>query len=275
MVNEKWSLLAKSIYRLYKDLLLLETFAIMTYCGFSKILKKHDKVTGYHTRSAFMANIVDKANFTNYPKVLEMISRCEQLYEEVSERLIQDGENNLYEDERLFINMIHRLNEQVIDSVGAETGDGMINSNNKETPGGSRSRSPTVPSTSINAVASLHQKTTWATSSLKSLVEENEARKIAAKIEVSEGHAGEDADDTDDDNAKKGSDTKSPVHEEEEKEQQQQDDEEEEVADIDNNEDRKRKASIINPEETTTAAAAATTPTTPTIKRQKRPHQVL
>jgi SPX domain protein involved in polyphosphate accumulation len=41
MVGEKWSLLAKSIYRLYKDLLLLETFAIMTYCGFSKILKKH------------------------------------------------------------------------------------------------------------------------------------------------------------------------------------------------------------------------------------------
>lgn len=36
MVGEKWSLLAKSIYRLYKDLLLLETFAIMTYCSFSK-----------------------------------------------------------------------------------------------------------------------------------------------------------------------------------------------------------------------------------------------
>lgn len=32
--------------KLYKDLLLLENFAIMNYCGFSKILKKHDKVTG-------------------------------------------------------------------------------------------------------------------------------------------------------------------------------------------------------------------------------------
>ena len=30
MVNEKWSLMAKSIFRLYKDLSLLETFAIMT-----------------------------------------------------------------------------------------------------------------------------------------------------------------------------------------------------------------------------------------------------
>ncbi len=30
MVSEKWSLMAKSLYRLYKDLLLLETYAIMT-----------------------------------------------------------------------------------------------------------------------------------------------------------------------------------------------------------------------------------------------------
>lgn len=43
MVNEKWSMLAKSIFKLYKDLLLLETYAIMAYCSFSKILKKHDK----------------------------------------------------------------------------------------------------------------------------------------------------------------------------------------------------------------------------------------
>lgn len=120
MVNEKWSLLAKSLYRLYKDLLLLETFAIMTYCSFSKILKKHDKVTGYKTRSAFMTNVVNNANFTNYPVVLEMISRCEQLYEEVAEHLLKEGKENLYEDERLFINMIHRLNEQVLDTAESE-----------------------------------------------------------------------------------------------------------------------------------------------------------
>jgi hypothetical protein len=100
MVNEKWSLMAKSIYRLYKDLLLLETFAIMTYCSFSKILKKHDKVTGYDTKNAFMANIVNRANFTNYPKVLAMIGRCESLYEEVSLNLIREGKEALYEDER-------------------------------------------------------------------------------------------------------------------------------------------------------------------------------
>jgi SPX domain protein involved in polyphosphate accumulation len=100
MVDGKWSLLAKSIYQLYKDLLLLETFAIMTYCSFSKILKKHDKVTGYETRSAFMEKVVNKANFTHYPKVLEMITRCERLYDEVSRNLLREGKQGLYEDER-------------------------------------------------------------------------------------------------------------------------------------------------------------------------------
>lgn len=87
MVSEKWSLMAKSLYRLYKDLLLLETYAIMTYCSFSKILKKHDKVTSHNTRIAFMKNVVNKANFTHYPKLLAMISRCETLYDEVSCRV--------------------------------------------------------------------------------------------------------------------------------------------------------------------------------------------
>ena len=100
LVNEKWGLMAKSIYRLYKDLLLLETFAIMTYCSFSKILKKHDKNTGYETRNAFMSNIVNKANFTHYPKVLSMITRCERFYEEVSVNLLKEGKEGLYEDER-------------------------------------------------------------------------------------------------------------------------------------------------------------------------------
>lgn len=89
MVSEKWSLMAKSLYRLYKDLLLLETYAIMTYCSFSKILKKHDKVTSHNTRIAFMKNVVNKANFTHYPKLLAMIGRCESLYEEVSRSLVQ------------------------------------------------------------------------------------------------------------------------------------------------------------------------------------------
>lgn len=181
MVNEKWSLLAKSLYRLYKDLLLLETFAIMTYCSFSKILKKHDKVTGYKTRNAFMANVVNKANFTNYPVVLEMISRCETLYEEVAEHLLKEGKENLYEDERLFINMIHRLNEQVLDTA---EGEGV--------PERKERRSARAPkSSNQSAMSSLPESK--ATSSLRILVEENDKKILAAQ--VSEGAAGVDGDD--------------------------------------------------------------------------------
>jgi SPX domain protein involved in polyphosphate accumulation len=107
-----WTTLTKSVYRLYSDLLLLESFCIMTYCSFSKILKKHDKVTGFDTRNAFMSNVVNKANFTTYTRLQEMITRCENLYSEVSNRVIQEGQQNLYEDERLFIEMVHQLNQQ-------------------------------------------------------------------------------------------------------------------------------------------------------------------
>ncbi len=115
----RWSRIAKSFYRLYKDLLLLETFAIMTYCSFSKILKKHDKVTGYNTRCAFMNNVVNKANFAHYPRTLEMIHRTQVHCEEATDVLSSEGRSDLYEDERLFINMIHQLNEQVISSEHA------------------------------------------------------------------------------------------------------------------------------------------------------------
>jgi SPX domain protein involved in polyphosphate accumulation len=62
LVNNKnrWGLLSKAVFLLYRDLLLFEVFAIMTYFAFSKILKKHDKVTGYQTRGAFMVNVVNK-----------------------------------------------------------------------------------------------------------------------------------------------------------------------------------------------------------------------
>lgn len=120
MSSDRWSNVATSLYRLYKDLLLLETYAVMSYCSFSKILKKHDKVTGHSTRMAFMSNVVAKTNFSNYPNLLKMISRCEALYEEVSQSLVLEGKECLQEDERLFINMIIRVNEQAIDVADEE-----------------------------------------------------------------------------------------------------------------------------------------------------------
>ena len=129
-----------------------------------------------------MSNIVNRANFTNYPKVLEMISRCEQLYEEVSDHLLREGKDNLYEDERLFINMIHRLNEQVLDTA--------------ENEGAERKEQRRTSVQISNMPPRNMEKESRATSSLRSLVEEIDNNNLAAQ--VSEGHAGEgEGDDSD------------------------------------------------------------------------------
>lgn len=159
--DEHWSRCAQSIFRLYRELLLLETFAIMTYCGFSKILKKHDKNTGFSTRNAFMVKIVNQANFVNYPQLLQMINRCELLYEEVSSRLELEGKNNLHEDEKLFISMIHRLNAQV-------TGDAKVS--------GNMAHSQSIPTTHHLPSRSFpFAQEAWKAHSLKELVAENDS----------------------------------------------------------------------------------------------------
>ena len=186
MVNEKWTLMAKSLYRLYKDLLLLEIYAIMTYCSFSKILKKHDKVTGHNTRIAFMKNVVNKANFTHYPKLMQMITRIESMYEEVSQSLINEGKSGLYEDERLFINMIHRLNEQVLDTKEEEgapdVGERKQSRRQSKESTNLGNFSPTSPHPSPHP--------SEAVSTLRSLVEENALNKSSkeglAKISEAE-----------------------------------------------------------------------------------------
>ncbi len=167
MVSDKWSAMAKAIYRLYKDLLLLELYAIMTYTSFSKILKKHDKNTGYDTRVKFMANVVNKANFTHYPDLLQMICRCEAKYEQVDKVLVNEGKSTsaLDEDERLFISMIHRFYGQIMDKAEEEGADVTERKEGLERRQAMISTSPKPKLESTMAY------------SLKSLVEENDAKK--------------------------------------------------------------------------------------------------
>lgn len=81
-----WTRLLLACVKFYKDLLLLENFAVMNYCGFSKILKKHDKMTGFSTRESFMNNVMAKQNFTNYPAVSELMNKSEFLFSCIQER---------------------------------------------------------------------------------------------------------------------------------------------------------------------------------------------
>jgi SPX domain protein involved in polyphosphate accumulation len=75
-----WSRLLMACVKFYKDVLLLENFAIMNYCGFSKIMKKHDKTTGFSTREPFMLNVMSQQNFTHHPYVVGLVAKLEKLF---------------------------------------------------------------------------------------------------------------------------------------------------------------------------------------------------
>lgn len=65
----------------YKDLLLLENFAIVNYCGFAKILKKHDRMTGLETRQRFMVNVVNKKPICSYPNTNRLFQEAELIFD--------------------------------------------------------------------------------------------------------------------------------------------------------------------------------------------------
>lgn len=107
--KNSWQRLLAACVKFYKDVLLLENFAILNYCGFSKILKKHDKSTGFHTREAFMRNVVSQQNITNYPYILELLKESEKLYKDIQE---MESCRPLRDEEQLFIESIRDLNRQ-------------------------------------------------------------------------------------------------------------------------------------------------------------------
>jgi len=104
-----WSRLLAACGKFYKDMLYLENFAIMNYCGFSKILKKHDKLTGFATREAFMRNIMAQQNIAQYPNTRELLFKSEKLFDAIQG---MESVMPLKEEERLFIEAMLDLNQQ-------------------------------------------------------------------------------------------------------------------------------------------------------------------
>ncbi|CAK9251172.1 unnamed protein product [Sphagnum jensenii] len=164
--KNSWSRLLRACIRLYKDVLLLENFAIMNYCGFSKILKKHDKLTGFVTREAFMRNVMSVQNFTRYPYLLELLKQSEQLFAEIQG---MDSVMPLQEEERLFLDAIRDLNYQA-SQLQAEENDVLNSNTNSENSNRSNAsvdaispqpvpegdRNPTVTQTLSTAEGNVH-----------------------------------------------------------------------------------------------------------------------
>ena len=66
---------------IHGKLLLLEMYAHVNYCGFTKITKKHDRVTGYATQKKYMqkkVNVVRFSSFTLYVSLVLVIDQFTQ-----------------------------------------------------------------------------------------------------------------------------------------------------------------------------------------------------
>jgi len=62
---------------------LLESYAVLNYIGFRKILKKHDKVTGYKTQEKYMLKLVDGKPFASHPWIGKCLKLVEAQFEEL------------------------------------------------------------------------------------------------------------------------------------------------------------------------------------------------
>ncbi|KAJ0396819.1 hypothetical protein P43SY_006596 [Pythium insidiosum] len=72
-----------ALVHFYRECIRLENFAVMNYQGFSKILKKHDKMTGYNTRTKYMRRKVNLSPFSNYPVLLQVLENTEEMFHDV------------------------------------------------------------------------------------------------------------------------------------------------------------------------------------------------
>lgn len=65
-------------------LLLVENYAVLNYCGFTKILKKHDKIRITDTKELYMANMVNSRSFVaNLPELRRALEAVEGKFQEV------------------------------------------------------------------------------------------------------------------------------------------------------------------------------------------------
>mmetsp|Transcript_35777 Transcript_35777/g.45525 ORF Transcript_35777/g.45525 Transcript_35777/m.45525 type:complete len:345 (-) Transcript_35777:379-1413(-) len=108
--------LMQSCLNFYRDLLLIENYAIMTYCGFSKILKKHDKRSKFKIRDQFMTKFVQTQEFARYTTVITMLAEIEQIFVAIKSEDVQqrDQDQELQGEQKLFIDTLRKMNEEAL-----------------------------------------------------------------------------------------------------------------------------------------------------------------
>jgi len=69
--------------RMHMELLMLENYAVLNYAGFTKILKKHDKMTGFRTKDQFLLKLVDCQPFVVHPWLRSAIKSVEDQFRSI------------------------------------------------------------------------------------------------------------------------------------------------------------------------------------------------
>jgi len=68
---------------LHMFVLLVENYAVLNYCGFAKILKKHDKLTNRTTREKVMERAVNNLSFARMLEIRDILLRIEQRFHQL------------------------------------------------------------------------------------------------------------------------------------------------------------------------------------------------
>lgn len=73
---------------IHGKLLLLEMYAHVNYCGFTKITKKHDRITGYVTQKKYIQKKVNVTSFSTFKLFLRLPSFTSRIRNSV--RIVED-----------------------------------------------------------------------------------------------------------------------------------------------------------------------------------------
>lgn len=61
-------------------LLVVKNYGVMNYCGFKKILKKHDKLRGVTTKDNYMVKVVNNKSFAHFEEFRTLLKLLEEHY---------------------------------------------------------------------------------------------------------------------------------------------------------------------------------------------------
>lgn len=76
----------KMISSLHLYLILLESYAVLNHVGFRKILKKHDKLTGFDTTEKYMEKEVGKKMFSNHLWIRDALFSLEEEFQAIKKQ---------------------------------------------------------------------------------------------------------------------------------------------------------------------------------------------